>query len=212
MKAKYRVYEKAHVKNHPQFGSGIIGVHRLKIYEKYGENLPDCEICKEPVFWAKCHVDHIDNDPKNNDIDNLRPLHHGCNTSRQNVQGSKHAKGTLPNEALKLGFVSCSQAAKYAGTTQQYLRICFKENPGYVIDLLNSAKKKMDMDPSAKRLTAKQRYDAAMYADGFIRIQGWIKPENKAAVQEFFETKAGLDYEAGDHLIKKGEKRAKKEK
>ncbi len=60
------------------------------------------------------------------------------------------------------------------------------------------------------KLTAKQRYDEAMRKGGFIRIQGWIQPENRESVQAFLETKAGLNYGAGEHLIKKGEKRAKK--
>lgn len=53
--------------------------------------------------------------------------------------------------------------------------------------------------------TPKQRYDAAMKEAGYIRVQGWVKPENQAAVKSLLETKCGLDASAGEHLFKKGE-------
>lgn len=59
-------------------------------------------------------------------------------------------------------------------------------------------------------MTAKQRYDAAMKAAGYVRVQGWAKPENVPAIKAMLATKAGLDASAGEHLIKVGEKRAKK--
>lgn len=61
-------------------------------------------------------------------------------------------------------------------------------------------------------MTNKQRYDAAMKAAGYVRVQGWVKPEIKPQVMALLETKAGLDASKGEHLIKKGEKRAKKYK
>lgn len=62
--------------------TGYVSEHRYLIYEKYGMNLPDCEICGKPTDWKTCHIDHIDNNPRNNNIDNLRPLCRGCNTFR----------------------------------------------------------------------------------------------------------------------------------
>ena len=53
--------------------------------------------------------------------------------------------------------------------------------------------------------TPKQRYDAAMKEAGYIRVQGWVKPENQAAVKSLLETKCGLDASLGEHLFKKGE-------
>ncbi len=61
-----------------------------------------------------------------------------------------------------------------------------------------------------KKKTAKQRYDAAMIEAGYVRVQGWVLKENKPKVQALLATKEGLDYSAGEHLIKKGEKRAEK--
>lgn len=207
---KRKSYEMKRVVNHPLFGTGLIGVHRIKIYEKYGDSLPICEGCGKPQTWEGCHVDHIDNDPRNNSDENIRPLHHGCNIARHQSTVSKHKKGSLPNEAMKRGFVNLADACKYIGKRDYYLRSLFKEDKNSVLRMLDEAMALKAADPAAKKLTAKQRYDAAMYESGFIRIQGWIKPEDKDAVQAFFETKAGLDHSAGEHLIKKGEKRAKK--
>lgn len=91
------------------------------------------------------------------------------------------------------------------------MQLLYKQNHDAFRLLLEHAAAKRDEDPKAKRLTAKQRYDIAMYEDGFIRVQGWIRPEDETMVKGFFHTKAGLDYESGEHLIKKGEKRAKKD-
>ena len=61
-----------------------------------------------------------------------------------------------------------------------------------------------------QKQTPKQRYDAAMKAAGYIRVQGWVKPENQAAVKALLETKCGLNASAGEHLFKKGEIVSKK--
>lgn len=61
-------------------------------------------------------------------------------------------------------------------------------------------------------MNAKQRYDAAMKAAGFIRVQGWIAPENRDAVKALMVTKAGHNGDAGEHLVKIGNKLAKKNK
>jgi hypothetical protein len=62
--------------------SGMVYLHRQLIYEKYGENLPNCGICGKETFWATCHIDHIDENVANNDINNIRPVCRGCNTAR----------------------------------------------------------------------------------------------------------------------------------
>jgi 5-methylcytosine-specific restriction endonuclease McrA len=78
-----RIYEPAHALSDK---SGYVAEHRFMIYEKYGVNLPDCEICGAPTKWETCHVDHIDKDPTNNNINNLRPLCRPCNTFRDYPQ------------------------------------------------------------------------------------------------------------------------------
>ncbi|WP_186158968.1 HNH endonuclease signature motif containing protein [Burkholderia gladioli] len=52
------------------------------VYGKYGDDLPPCELCGKVLNWRTVHVDHIDENPSNNDPTNLRPLCRGCNVSR----------------------------------------------------------------------------------------------------------------------------------
>lgn len=78
-----RGYQRVYEPHHPLADKGgYVSEHRMVVWDKYGDNLPDCEICGKPSSWATSHIDHIDNDPKNNHIDNLRPLCPGCNTWR----------------------------------------------------------------------------------------------------------------------------------
>tara|TARA_R110002049_G_scaffold127736_1_gene284579 strand:+ start:3060 stop:3677 length:618 start_codon:yes stop_codon:yes gene_type:complete len=64
--------------------NGYVYEHRMKVYEKYGENIPDCEFCGKETSWApyKTHIDHIDENVRNNEISNLRVLCNPCNTGR----------------------------------------------------------------------------------------------------------------------------------
>jgi 5-methylcytosine-specific restriction endonuclease McrA len=75
----FSVYEPSHPLSSK---GGLLSEHRMIVYAKHGENLPDCELCGAPVKWATCHVDHKDENPGNNDPDNLRAVCRGCNTGR----------------------------------------------------------------------------------------------------------------------------------
>jgi len=131
---QYKKYEHKYVNDHPYFGTKAVGVHRLKIYDKYGESLPDCEICGDSVTWDFCHIDHKDNNTLNNDIDNLRPLHPGCNSHRDRVYAdynglaARHKINTYPNELMKHGFVSSCQAEKYSGLSSDTLRLAYEQD------------------------------------------------------------------------------------
>lgn len=61
---------------------GYVYEHRFIVFNKYGHDLPDCEICGKPTDWSTCHIDHKDEDVTNNNIDNIRPVCRGCNTGR----------------------------------------------------------------------------------------------------------------------------------
>lgn len=62
--------------------TGYVYEHRKVIYEKFGNILPDCELCNKPISWETAHIDHKNNDVTDNDLENLRPLCRACNTFR----------------------------------------------------------------------------------------------------------------------------------
>lgn len=197
---RYRVYKSKYVKNHPRFGTKTIGLHRFLIYEKYGESLPDCEICGLAVFWEKCHIDHIDNNPQNNNINNLRPLHIWCNVGRvgncigqKNIAGAKarNTPETFPYDVKSYGFINVEQAAHYSGVSSVTLRLIYRQDREAFTKIIGEAAEKKALDKGAKQFTAKQLYDIAMMNAGFVRIQGWVRPENKDKVQLLLETKGG---------------------
>lgn len=69
--------------NHPLADrTGSVWEHRKIVYDRLGDTLPPCELCDKPLTWETAHIDHIDEDPSNNDPKNLRPLCRGCNVSR----------------------------------------------------------------------------------------------------------------------------------
>lgn len=78
--------------NHPLADStGCVWEHRY-VYHKHNPNIDSCEICGKELSWETVHIDHIDNDPTNNSLDNLRPLCIACNTFRDRplTSGCKH--------------------------------------------------------------------------------------------------------------------------
>lgn len=89
-KRKYRTenpagYQVLYEPNHPLAQSGgYVYEHRKVAYEKYGENLPDCEMCGASCSWQiyTTHIDHIDRNVRNNSPENLRPLCNSCNSQR----------------------------------------------------------------------------------------------------------------------------------
>lgn len=64
--------------------SGQVFEHRVVAFDKYGWNIPPCEICGAESDWftRKTHIDHIDEDRSNNAPENLRVLCNPCNVSR----------------------------------------------------------------------------------------------------------------------------------
>ena len=78
-KGYQRVYEPLHPLAD---GQGYVAEHRMVLWDRYGNNLPPCELCGAESSWATSHIDHRDNDVKNNAADNLRPLCRPCNTFR----------------------------------------------------------------------------------------------------------------------------------
>ena len=76
-------YQKIYLPGHPLANSDSYAYeHRVVVYSKHGEALPDCPGCGKKITWENCHIDHIDCDVKNNNPSNLRPVCRGCNVFR----------------------------------------------------------------------------------------------------------------------------------
>ena len=56
--------------------------HRFVYYEQVSKDISACELCGTSIGWGNVHIDHIDENRKNNIPTNLRPLCSQCNTSR----------------------------------------------------------------------------------------------------------------------------------
>lgn len=88
--ARYRYthssgYQLIHEPSHPLANStGYVYEHRKIMYEKYGDNLPDCELCGKATSWEPytTHIDHINKDKSDNREENLRVLCNPCNSQR----------------------------------------------------------------------------------------------------------------------------------
>ena len=71
------------MQGHPlAIGRGIVAEHRYVLYEEIGPGPHPCYWCGTPRDWGGqtgINVDHLDDDPLNNDPDNLVPSCCGCN-------------------------------------------------------------------------------------------------------------------------------------
>lgn len=70
--------------DHPLADSrGEVYIHRATLYDSIGPGAHPCHWCSAQVTWgADLEVDHIDHDRANNQLCNLVPSCHGCNTRR----------------------------------------------------------------------------------------------------------------------------------
>jgi len=62
--------------------NGCVYQHRHGYYQAYGEGPFDCYWCGKIVCWDNLHIDHLDDDKTNNDIDNLKATCPRCNQKR----------------------------------------------------------------------------------------------------------------------------------
>ena len=79
-----RGYQFLHAPGHPLLAQGQIYVaeHRIVLHEAIGPDPMGCELCGKPLTWKTCRVDHIDENPRNNERSNLRPTCNPCNARR----------------------------------------------------------------------------------------------------------------------------------
>lgn len=71
-------------------GRGYVYEHRYIYFEKVDRSPSSCGICGERISWDNCHIDHIDNDIKNNNKKNLRALCRPCNVYRDRPINSQN--------------------------------------------------------------------------------------------------------------------------
>lgn len=62
--------------------NGYVFEHRFVLFNKLGGIVSACELCAKPITWSTCAVDHIDENVRNNEPDNLRPTCVPCNAER----------------------------------------------------------------------------------------------------------------------------------
>ena len=68
---------------HPLSDSrGLVYEHRYVFYEHNGNGPFKCYWCGREVWWEMMHVDHLDDDKSNNNINNLAPSCPLCNQKR----------------------------------------------------------------------------------------------------------------------------------
>lgn len=66
--------------------SGQVRQHRRVAFDEYGIGPHLCFWCGSGINWDDLHVDHLDSDRENNELDNLRLSCGGCNSTRALAQ------------------------------------------------------------------------------------------------------------------------------
>ncbi|MDP8184385.1 HNH endonuclease signature motif containing protein [Phocoenobacter skyensis] len=83
-------YQMLYLCSHPlAMKGGYVYEHRAVVFDKFGYDLPDCKFCQTKLTWSNVHIDHIDNNIKNNSLENLRPICRGCNVMRKHTKQQK---------------------------------------------------------------------------------------------------------------------------
>lgn len=67
---------------HPLATNSYVYEHRAVYYDHYGKGPFNCYWCGSQVTWADLHIDHLDDDKKNNAIENLVASCPICNQKR----------------------------------------------------------------------------------------------------------------------------------
>lgn len=86
--------------DHPLKSSGrrnYVYQHRRVYYDHYGEGPHQCHWCGKPLTWKIMHIDHLDNNKKNNLIENLKASCAICNQARglEKLKVKMRARGHL---------------------------------------------------------------------------------------------------------------------
>jgi 5-methylcytosine-specific restriction endonuclease McrA len=104
---------------HPLANSkGLVREHRRVYYDERNAEPAECELCQRPINWRTLHIDHIDNNPGNNSIANLRALCRACNVFRGHTAASME-KHIFEVDGIRMGAMAWARmsAVKVAGQT-----------------------------------------------------------------------------------------------
>lgn len=105
---------------------GCVLEHRKVYYDAHGAGPFQCHWCAKPIEWATLHIDHLNDTPGDNRLENLVPSCPPCNTTRGNHKSiaANQARGlnltlngvTLPAQlwADRLGISKVSLKARLA--------------------------------------------------------------------------------------------------
>lgn len=83
-----RRYVSVYRPGHPLARSGKVYEHRAALYDHIGPGPHPCHWCTAPVDWVAkgqpgcLQVDHLNNDGRDNRLDNLVPCCQSCNSAR----------------------------------------------------------------------------------------------------------------------------------
>lgn len=91
--------------------------HRAVYYEHNGDGPFECVHCGVTVTWDTMHVDHLDDDPANNNISNLGASCPRCNTTRS------HWKVKRTQRARSRWQVTWNGVTKHVGDWAEQLRL-----------------------------------------------------------------------------------------
>lgn len=93
----------------------LIESHRLVLYERIGPGEHPCHWCGRVVRWKaglsrdSLIADHVDNNPKNNSLDNIVPACVGCNVHRHRRVGDDELYVLSDGKRRRAGQRICAQ-------------------------------------------------------------------------------------------------------